>query len=78
MKILHVIPYFQPEYGYEEYFHAVAQQRLGHDVFVATSKFYNPILKNGKRVKINVESLKASIKDKIKIIRLPLKNILAP
>jgi len=50
--ILHVIPYFQPEYGYEEYFHALAQNRLGHEVYVITSKYYNPNLNNRQRVKI--------------------------
>jgi len=53
LKILHVIPYFQPEFGYEEYYHALAQSNLGHDVFIITSKYYNPNLNNGKRVIIN-------------------------
>ena len=67
MKILHVIPYFQPEYGYEDYFHAVEQYRLGHDVYVATSKFYNPMIKNGKRIEIKTDPSK----EKINVIRLP-------
>lgn len=37
MKILHIIPYFQPEYGYEEYYSAKWQSKLGHNVFVLTS-----------------------------------------
>ena len=52
LKIIHVIPYFQPEYGYEEYFHALAQNKLGHEVYVITSKYYNPNLNNRQRVKI--------------------------
>lgn len=37
MKILHVIGYFQPELGYEEYYLAKKQAQLGHEVFVLTS-----------------------------------------
>jgi glycosyltransferase involved in cell wall biosynthesis len=34
LKIAHVIGYFQPEFGYEEYFTALEQARLGHEVHV--------------------------------------------
>ena len=37
MKIVHVIGYFQPELGYEEFYTAREQVRLGHDVAVVTS-----------------------------------------
>lgn len=37
MKIAHVIGYFQPELGYEEYYTALTQKKLGHDVYVITS-----------------------------------------
>lgn len=37
MKIVHVIGYFQPELGYEEFYTAREQTRLGHDVAVITS-----------------------------------------
>ena len=37
MKIVHVIGYFQPEYGYEEYYTALNQVKLGHEVHVITS-----------------------------------------
>lgn len=37
MKIVHVIGFFQPEYGYEEYYTALNQVKLGHDVHVITS-----------------------------------------
>ena len=66
LKILHVIPYFQPEFGYEEYYHALAQSNLGHDVFIITSKYYNPNLNNGKRVKIKNNVINGGIN----IIRL--------
>jgi glycosyltransferase involved in cell wall biosynthesis len=37
MKIVHIIGYFQPELGYEEYYTALTQYKLGHDVSVITS-----------------------------------------
>lgn len=37
MKIAHVTGYFQPELGYEEYYLALNQKKLGHDVYVITS-----------------------------------------
>jgi len=37
MRIAHVIGYFQPELGYEEYYTAKRQVELGHDVHVITS-----------------------------------------
>jgi glycosyltransferase involved in cell wall biosynthesis len=37
MKITHIIGYFQPELGYEEYYTALTQYKLGHDVSVITS-----------------------------------------
>jgi glycosyltransferase involved in cell wall biosynthesis len=37
MKIVHVIGYFQPELGYEEFYTAREQARMGHDVAVVTS-----------------------------------------
>ena len=37
MKIVHVTGYFQPELGYEEYYLALNQKKLGHDVYIITS-----------------------------------------
>jgi glycosyltransferase involved in cell wall biosynthesis len=37
MKIVHVIGYFQPELGYEEFYTAREQARMGHEVAVITS-----------------------------------------
>ncbi|MFW3146834.1 MAG: glycosyltransferase family 4 protein [Thermoplasmatota archaeon] len=37
MKIAHVVSYFQPEFGYEEYFSAREQAAMGHEVHVITS-----------------------------------------
>jgi glycosyltransferase involved in cell wall biosynthesis len=37
LKIVHIVSYFQPEFGYEEYFSAREQAALGNDVHVITS-----------------------------------------
>jgi glycosyltransferase involved in cell wall biosynthesis len=67
-KIVHVVPYFQPSFGYEEYYHSLAQSEIGYDVTVVTSAFYNPNLFSGKRVRV------ATHEDEglpIKVVRLP-------
>jgi glycosyltransferase involved in cell wall biosynthesis len=42
LRIVHVIPYFQPKLGYQEYYLAKEQQKLGHEVFVVCSDRYYP------------------------------------
>lgn len=42
MKIVHLIAYFQPKLGYQEFFLAREMQRLGHKVNVVTSNYYFP------------------------------------
>ena len=42
MRILHLINYYQPKIGYQEYFLAKKQQELGHEVFFITSDRYFP------------------------------------
>ena len=42
MRIVHVIDYFQPELGYQEYYLAREQLALGHDVHVVCSDRYYP------------------------------------
>lgn len=42
MKIAHVISYFQPKLGYEEFYLAKEEQKMGHDVCVITSDRYAP------------------------------------
>ncbi len=37
MRIAHVVSYFQPEFGYEEFYSAREQAALGHEVHVITS-----------------------------------------
>ncbi|MFX0022564.1 MAG: glycosyltransferase family 4 protein [Candidatus Hermodarchaeota archaeon] len=42
MRIVHIVSYFQPQLGYEEYYVPKYQLSLGHDVFVVTSERYHP------------------------------------
>jgi glycosyltransferase involved in cell wall biosynthesis len=44
MKILHIINYFQPKLGYQEYFLAKEHIKMGHNVAVITSDRYAPFL----------------------------------
>ena len=36
MKIVHLIGYFQPEFGYKEYYIARNQLKAGHEVHLIT------------------------------------------
>ncbi|MFH1884608.1 MAG: glycosyltransferase family 4 protein [Planctomycetota bacterium] len=42
MRIVHVIDYFQPQIGYQEFYLAKFQQKMGHKVFIVTSDRYSP------------------------------------
>jgi glycosyltransferase involved in cell wall biosynthesis len=42
MRIVHVVDYFQPGIGYQEYYLAVCQAAAGHEVHVVTSDRYKP------------------------------------
>ncbi|MFX0152695.1 MAG: hypothetical protein ACFFAJ_18070, partial [Candidatus Hodarchaeota archaeon] len=42
MKIMHVVGYFQPKIGYEEYYLAKSQIEMGHRVLIITSDRYYP------------------------------------
>ena len=44
MKIVHLVDYFQPKVGYQEYFLALEHQKLGHDIRVITSDYYFPFV----------------------------------
>ena len=44
MRIAHVVPYFQPVIGYQEYFLAREQMKEGHEVCVITSDRYFPFI----------------------------------
>ncbi len=42
MKIIHLIDYFQPKLGYQEFYLAREQQKMGHEVYVVTCDRYFP------------------------------------
>ncbi len=42
MKIIHLVSYFQPKMGYQEYFLAAEHKKMGHEVIVVTSDRYFP------------------------------------
>lgn len=43
MRIAHLMSYFQPQLGYQEYYLAKEQRKMGHDVCVFTSDRYFPL-----------------------------------
>ena len=47
MKIVHLIGYFQPEFGYKEYYIARNQAKAGHEVHVITSNKVMPLHEYG-------------------------------
>jgi len=42
MKIVHIVGYFVPELGYQEYYLAKQHKKMGHDVYVITSDMFYP------------------------------------
>lgn len=69
MKIIHVIGFFQPEYGYEEYYTALNQVKLGHEVHVITS---DRIVNVPERpLKERIKGVGTFIEDGIIVHRLP-------
>ena len=78
MKILHIIGYFQPELGYEEYYTAMNQVKMGHDVHVITSDMIFPfknvekmLKQSGSKYKTRKRKVGFSKVDGIKVYRLP-------
>ncbi|MFH1597608.1 MAG: glycosyltransferase [Patescibacteria group bacterium] len=78
MKIVHLIGYFQPEFGYKEYYIAKNQVKLGHEVYVITSDkifpFPNlPQLAKSLNISANRERPQGlQIIDGIKVYRQPI------
>jgi glycosyltransferase involved in cell wall biosynthesis len=73
MKIVHLVAFFQPELGYEEYYTALKQVQMGLDVSVITSKRpfpYSSIKKISKSRNYDYSYDFKKIKG-IKIYRLP-------
>ncbi len=77
MKIVHLIGYFQPEFGYKEFYIARNQVKLGHEVYVVTSDRIFPfpnLPELCKKINIPFDRRRklgwANI-DGIKVLRLP-------
>ncbi len=62
LKIAHVVSYFQPEFGYEEYFSAREQAAMGHDVHVITSDRIFPF----KNVEKMLSDIGSPFKDRMR------------
>lgn len=78
MKIVHVIGYFQPEFGYKEYYIARNQVKQGHEVYVITSDRVAPFEQYGEIAdklaipKTRRRPLGKSTIDGITVFRLPV------
>jgi len=75
---MHVIGYFQPELGYQEYFLAREQVKLGHEVWVVCSDLIYPYRTTNRSlfqrtffVKSRKRAVGYSVFEGIKIVRLP-------
>lgn len=68
MRIVHIIGYFQPELGYEEYYLALKQAQQGHDVTVITS---DRIKKFSELNYNRVRKLGFTAINELKVCRLP-------
>ncbi len=75
MKIIHLISYFQPQLGYQEYFLAKEHAKMGHEVTIVTSDRYFPFPDYDKTVKpiLGERIVKPSVStyETFKVIRLP-------
>ena len=76
MKIVHVIPYFQPKLGYQEFYLAKEQQKMGHEVCVITSDRYAPypdfLRTVGKILGQRYVGRGTFVEEGLKVVRLPL------
>lgn len=71
MRIVHVISYFQPKLGYQEYYLAKEQQKLGHEVYIITSDRYYPFHNQPFNFKQRIIGSGARIEQGIRVYRLP-------
>lgn len=81
MKIVHIIGYFQPEYGYEEYYTALNQAKIGHEVHVLTSNWIASLsgLKRQERKReIGTEDVEGIIVHRLWGIDIPRDLIFMP
>ncbi|MBI3379827.1 glycosyltransferase family 4 protein [Candidatus Gottesmanbacteria bacterium] len=76
MKIVHLTEYFQPKIGYQEYYLALEQQKLGHEVTVVTSDRYFPFHDFHKIykgiLKERIINPGKFIEENVSVIRLPV------
>lgn len=79
LKIVHLCPYFSPQLGYEEYYLAYYQKKLGYDVYVITSTRLPPFKNIEKMLKDAGEQNPSRIReagfkviDGIKVYRQPV------
>jgi glycosyltransferase involved in cell wall biosynthesis len=80
LKIVHIVSYFQPMLGYEEFYSAYFQKKLGHDVYVITSERLFPfknietMLKQaGEKDTKRIRRPGYSVVEGIKVYRQPVK-----
>lgn len=75
MRIAHIIPYFQPKLGYQEFYLAREQQNMGHEVRVITSDRYFPFPNFSETVGkiLSARYVGSGIfhEEGIKVVRLP-------
>jgi glycosyltransferase involved in cell wall biosynthesis len=71
MKITHVISYFQPKLGYQEYYLAREQQKMGHEVSIVTSNSYYPFYHQPLNLRYSCANNAANLEGGLKVYRLP-------
>lgn len=76
MRVVHLIDYFMPQMGYQEFYLAREQQKLGHKVWVVTSDRYYPFpdFENTVGKVLGRRVLGRGVRQErgIKVIRLPV------
>lgn len=72
MKIVHVISYFQPKLGYQEYYLAREQQKMGHEVSIVTSNSYRPFSNQQFDLRHkDTNNSNICLEEKLKVYRIP-------
>ena len=78
MKIVHLMGYFVPEFGYQEYYLAKKQREMGHDVYVIASDLLYPfpnieamLIEAGIKQTSRKREAGLSVVDGLKLYRLP-------
>lgn len=71
MKIIHVISYFQPKLGYQEYYLAREQQKMGHEISIIASNSYRPFLHQPSDLRHKDTNNDICLEEKLKVYRIP-------